>query len=321
MLIGMAGTVGAYMLIMAARDYWGLLAGVLAFQLCFNFLFGPLVAILPDQVPDAQKGRVSAFAGLAPPLGAVSGVVLTGFVLSGDAARYATIALILVVSVGPFVLFTRDPPSAARAWLSIRPAPLRPPSLGPVSPDFAAAWMSRLLMQLTLSVVSIFALFYLQDQVRGAPGPSAEARLAALMVVATVFHIAASLAGGFLSDRWGRRKPFVIVGGLLLASATLILAFVPVWPATLAAYVLYGCGYGLFQTVDAALVAQVLPSLRDAGRDLGVLNLANTIPQILAPMLGLWLLGGGGNYTALFALAALSSLAGAAMVRRIRSVR
>jgi MFS family permease len=176
-------------------------------------------------------------------------------------------------------------------------------------------------MQLTLSVVSIFALFYLQDRARGAPAVSAEANLAALIMVATVFHIAASLAGGFLSDRWGRRKPFVIAGGIFLATATAILAFVPVWPAILVAYAIYGCGYGLFQTVDAALVAQVLPSLRDAGRDLGLLNLANTMPQVVAPMLGLWLLSDGGGYKALFALAALSALMGALTVNRIRRVR
>lgn len=320
--LGLAGTVASYMVIMGADEYWGLLVGLLLFQLCFNFLFGPLVAILPDQVPDAQKGRVSAFAGLAPPLGAVSGVVLTGVLMPTEALRYAAIALILVLSIGPFVLFARDPPSAERSWLRLTPRPLKFSVINPVAyPDFAAAWLSRLLMQLTLSVVSIFALFYLQDRVQGAPGASAEAGLAMLILVATVCHIATSLAGGFLSDRWGQRKPFVIAGGLFLAAATLILALFPVWPATVVAYALYGCGYGLYQTVDAALVAQVLPSLRDAGRDLGVLNLANTIPQILAPILGLWLLGGSQNYAALFALAALSALVGAVVVNRIRSVR
>jgi MFS family permease len=320
--LGLAGTVASYLVIMGAGDYWGLLVGLLLFQLCFNLMFGPLVAILPDQVPDAQKGRVSAFAGLAPPLGAVFGVVLTGVLLPTDVLRYAAIALILVISIGPFVAFARDPPSAERAWLRLTPRPLKFAVINPVAyPDFAAAWLSRLLMQLTLSVVSIFALFYLQDRVRGAPGPSAEASLAALTVVATACHVVTSLAGGFLSDRWGRRKPFVIAGGLFLAAGTLILALAPTWPATLVAYALYGCGFGLYQTVDAALVAQVLPSLRDAGRDLGVLNLANTIPQILAPILGLWLLGGSQNYTALFILAAISALLGAVIVNRIRSVR
>ena len=321
-LLGLAGSIGSYFLIEAAHDFRGLLLGLLAFQFCFNFLFGPLAALLPDQVPDAQKGRVSGFTGLAQPVGSLSGILLAGLMVAREEVRYATIAVILAAAVGPFLLLVRDPPSHPRAWLAFARTPLRAPTFNPIAyPDFAVAWTSRLLIQIAMGVISIFALFYLQDRVRGLPPGPAEAHLAQLILVSTTVHIAVSLTGGLLSDRLGRRKPFVMASGLLLAVCMLILAVAPVWPATLAAYGFLGAGFGLYAMADAALVAQVLPSLDDAGADLGVLNLANTIPQILAPLLGLWLLGSHQNYPALFTLAALSALIGGLAVNLIRSVR
>ncbi len=320
--LGLAGSIGSYFLIKAAQDFQGLLLGLLAFQFCFNFLFGPLAAVLPDQVSDAQKGRVSGFTGLAQPVGSLSGILLAGLMAAPEDVRYMAIAAILAIAVLPFLVLIRDPPTHPRAWLAFAGTPLRTPTFNPVAhPDFAVAWVSRLLIQIAMGVISIFALFYLQDRVRGQPSGPAEAHLARLILVATVVHITVSLAGGLLSDRLARRKPFVMASGLLLAICMAILALAPVWPAVLVAYGFLGAGFGLYAMADAALVAQVLPSLDDAGADLGVLNLANTIPQILAPLLGLWLLGPHQNYPVLFALAALSALAGGLTVNLIRSVR
>lgn len=70
-------------------------------------------------------------------------------------------------------------------------------------------------------------------------------------------------------------------------------------------------------------MTQVLPhSGRDAAKDLGIFNLANALPQPLAPELAPLFLGPGtrgqGNYTALFVAAAVFALAGALAVLPIR---
>ena len=322
MAIGLLGTLGSYALIASAHGYWPLLGGLLAFQFCFNFLYGPLSAMLADHVPDWQKGRVSGFASVAQPLGSLCGIALTGLMIGRPEFRYLAIGAILLVTVGPFVALAPDPPNHTQAWLAFARRPRRASivNLG-ANPDLAIAWFSRLFMQIAISVVSIFALYYLQDRVRGGPSTTAEAQLAVLTLVSTVLHVAASLAGGFLSDRLGRRKPFMVASSLALAAAMLVMALAPNWRAVIAAYALLGVGAGLYAMASAALVAQILPSLGDAAGDLGVFNLAVTAPQVMSPLLGLMLLGAGQNYFALFAVTAVLALAGGTFASLIRKVK
>ena len=189
------------------------------------------------------------------------------------------------------------------------------------SRDLLIAGASRLLLQLPISIISLFTLFNLQDRTVAPPGLTPAAFLPLLMILASGVQIAFSLAGGYLSDHLNRRKAFVTGAGLLLAAATLTLALVPAWPAAVAAFVLFGAGFGLYTTVDTALIAQILPSADDAGRDLGFLNLANVAPQLIAPSLALWLLKDEAGYGPLYAIAAVSAATGGWLVLRLRTVR
>ncbi|MFE1350244.1 MFS transporter, partial [Streptomyces sp. NPDC058757] len=71
---------------------------------------------------------------------------------------------------------------------------------------------------------------------------------------------------------------------------------------------------------DTALVTLVLPSAGDAARDMGVLNVANAGPQIIAPFLASAIVGFLG-YDGLYVIAALITLAGAVSVLFVRGVR
>ncbi|MFC9489029.1 MFS transporter, partial [Streptomyces hydrogenans] len=80
-------------------------------------------------------------------------------------------------------------------------------------------------------------------------------------------------------------------------------------------------GFGCYMAVDTALVTMVLPKAEDAARDMGVLNVANAGPQIVAPFVASAVVSIGGGYTPLFLVAAVLSVLGALAVRPIRSVR
>lgn len=73
--------------------------------------------------------------------------------------------------------------------------------------------------------------------------------------------------------------------------------------------------------MDAALVTLVLPRTEDAARDLGVLNIANAGPQVLAPLLAALIIGHLGGYRVLFIAGGCCGLIGAAAVMPVRSVR
>jgi MFS family permease len=299
-----------------------LVVGALFFQLCLNLLFGPLVALLADLVPPVQRGRVAAFIGLAPPAGAVAGALLAGVALPQESLRYGSIAALLVASTAPLLLLAREAPTGS-GLLRLAPAAPRVerrPGLR-LTRDFGFAWLSRLLIQFAITTVSLFTLFNIQDRTEPPNRLAPEALLGLLVIGASLTQTAASLGGGFLSDHLARRKPFVLLAGLLLAAATIALAISPAWPVMAGAFLVYGVGYGFFTTVDAALITEVLPSDQDIGRDLGLSNLANTLPQMLAPLLGAALLHDGAGYPWLYLAAAAAAAFGGVTVLAVRGAR
>ena len=86
------------------------------------------------------------------------------------------------------------------------------------------------------------------------------------------------------------------------------------------AALILGLGYGMYLAVDQALVTQVLPRAIDRGRDLGVINIANSAPQVLAPVIAAPIVTGAAGYTGLYLMTAAITLLSAVLVTRIRSV-
>lgn len=85
-----------------------------------------------------------------------------------------------------------------------------------------------------------------------------------------------------------------------------------------------GLAYGTYIAVDLALVLEVLPDREQAGKDMGVFNIANALPQSLAPAFGGFLLanlGGGTDFTALLVAALVAAVIGAVLTMFIRGVK
>lgn len=315
---GLVGVMLAYGLIATASGPASLVVGVVVFQLAFNMLFAPLTAVLADRVPDRQKGRVAAFLGLGAPTGAASGVLITSPALGDTAARMVVMGLLVAACLLPFLLTYKEAPGP-------RPADRPPATRFRLSPDFGFAWLSRFCLQIAASVVNAYMLFYLADHARYAeqfPGATVESGLARLITLSTVLILASGFLGGLASDRLNRRKGFILLAAGLMACGLLVFAVWPAWPGPLIGYGLYGIGFGLYTTVDAALVAQVLPSRQDTARDLGIMNLTNTLPAILAPVVALIALGPERQaWPQLMATAAVLALLGGVAVLGVRRVR
>lgn len=123
-----------------------------------------------------------------------------------------------------------------------------------------------------------------------------------------------------MSDRIGRRKGFVVLCSLIMGAAALLLATLHTWPSALAAAAVLGAGYGIYLAVDQALVTQVLPEAADRAKDLGVINIANSGPQVLAPAVAAPIIAHLGGYTGLYLAAAVVILLGGLLVTRVRGV-
>ena len=99
-----------------------------------------------------------------------------------------------------------------------------------------------------------------------------------------------------------------------------MLALVPTWTGALIGAVVLGIGYGVYLSVDFALCTEVLPDAESRAKDLGVINIANALPQVFAPFLGAFLIAQAGGYVTLYAVAAAVCVLGSVLVTRIRSV-
>jgi MFS family permease len=141
-----------------------------------------------------------------------------------------------------------------------------------------------------------------------------------LMIVNAVCTVVASVLVGPVADRVGKVKPFVFTSGVVAALALTLPMMWPTEGGMLAYNVVGGLAFGTYLAVDMALIAKVLPRSADAGKDMGVINVANAGPQILAPTVAGWIVAAGG-YEALFPVAAVVSLIGAVGVLRVRGVR
>ncbi|MEU9440578.1 MFS transporter [Streptomyces sp. NPDC048304] len=315
---GAGGGALALLLLARAGGVWSMAVGWCLVQLTLNAAFAAVTAAVPDRVPRLQRGAVGGWLGAAQILGVVGGTGLAT-VAGGAGAGYAVCAGCAVAGVLPYVLRYDDlrllpedrPPWSWRSflagfWLS----PRRHPDLG-------WAWLTRFLINLSNSLVLLYLLYYLRDRLHR---PDPEQGVLVLTAVNGLTLMATVVAGGVWSDRVGRRKPFVVWSGVLMAVATAALAGWQTWPGAIVAAAVLGVGFGVFTSVDFALMTDVLPKALDRGKDLGVINVANALPQVAAPALAAPVVTYLGGYRVLYLVSAVIGLAGAALVGRIRRV-
>ena len=300
-------------------------AGWCLAQLGANAAFGPFLATVADQIPKVQRASVSALLGIAQNVGILGG--------SYVAQLFATNPLMLfvgpsVLAIGAMVLFA--------VILPDQHMPTKPPRMNLAEwvttfwlsprryPDFALAWWSRFLITLATFMFTTFRLFYLQDRV-GVSQAGAPAAVTVGVLVYTVALVASGWIAGKISDRTGRRKMLVAGSTLLFGIGIVLLVHVTTVAGFYLVEAVLGVAYGIYVGVDLALVVDVLPNPDDSGKDLGVFNMANALPQTVAPVIGAALLAvasvNNQNYDLLLYTAGVLSLIGALVVLPIKGVR
>jgi MFS family permease len=305
-------------------------------QIALNAAWAGGTAAVPDQVPAQQRGLIGGLIAVAGVVGVVLGIQVAAWTSSITQA-YVVIAILVVVLSVPWLLgsrdiaLPRDHPLPPMDWKSM----LRSFWVSPREhPDFAWAWITRLLVNLGNWIALNYLFYFLTDGL-GYGKDDATARLGLLVVIYGAMTVLTTAFVGWWSDKVGKRKVFVIWSGMLVGLSSLILAAVQSWTGALAAAVVLGIGFGVYQAVDFALITQVLPGASERAKDLGVINIAAALPQVLAPVIAgvilvavrnlggtvathgeQWSLGYGVVYLVGFAFCVLGSV----LVTRIRSV-
>jgi MFS family permease len=171
-----------------------------------------------------------------------------------------------------------------------------------------------------LRLLDYYQAYYLLEKIGSAETEVPQQIFLATLVQA-VLVVAASLVGGRLSDRIGRRKIFVLTASIVYGLALFVVAAATTFSGFLLGMALGGLGFGMYVAVDLALVADVLPN-KDNAKDLGVFNIASALPFSIAPAMAPAILTlGGGSYGVLYAVGGSCAILGALAILPVRGVR
>lgn len=281
----------------------------------------PRDAMLADFAPEGQRGRVFGFHRAMDHSGAVLGPLLAAVFLYLYPGEYRTLFALTVIPgiiVVAIILALPESSRLPRAPLA-RPSPSAPSAPGhtdtpappgPRHPGTPASLPSLASLHRPLFVIFLFAL-----------GNASDAflllRLSDLGIAAfwipllwSALHgvkVVSSLAGGELSDRFGRRM-LIGIGWLFYALVYAAFAVTETPAILIGVFLSYGIYFGLTEGVEKAWIADLAPTER-RGTAFGYYNATLGIGALLASLIFGFIWTRVSPQAAFYAGAALATLA------------
>jgi MFS family permease len=321
-------------LLVAAPTLWVLLLGVILIQFSSNILQGPWQALIPDLVPESQRGMASSLKGVMDIVALVVGGLVAGKILSAGIAQWGDNGVYFAAAVPTvvffvFVIFTaiwaREKQDADPG-----PEPVATKTIGEVLKGafyvnfrenriFGWWFANRILFWGSFIAINTFLINYMVDVIHMNQA-DAQNFYGNLKMILGGALIVLALLSGWLSDRIGR-KPIMLASGFVSFAGALFLLFVRDQTLITVAGAIIGMGIGAFITVSWALATDIVPA-DESARYLGIANIATCIGSGVARLLGGVLIdpinkvlgSSSSGYLLLFALATLCFLASALVI-------
>ena len=260
MVIGLVGGSLGVLVVALAPNIAVVLVGWCIAQLFFNALLAALVAVLPDQVPVAQRGLVSGVLGVCLPIASVSGTFLVQLFTGNQLAMFLVpcaiggfFILLFAVTLNDRRLAEADKPAwSLREFASTFYVNPRK------SPDFAWAFASRFMFVLAYAFLTTYQAYYLLEKIG-----SAEADVPRQIFLGTLASrsssspLPCSAAGSPTGRADGRSSSAPRRSSTAWRCSSIAVA--SDFNGFLVGMAIGGLGFGLYMAVDLALVADVLP--------------------------------------------------------------
>ncbi|WP_084100561.1 MFS transporter [Demequina sp. NBRC 110051] len=292
------------------------------YMTALNAIIAPMVAEISDRVPTERRGSVSGIYGVGMLIGGTASTSLAALFISTPSTGITLFAVMTLLSAVVFVAIAPRTSNidAAREKVSAGQIvrTFRPPTKG--ARDFYLALFGKFFLVAGTYAVSNYQLYILTDYIQLEENGAAKV-IAINGIIALVTGLVFGFLSGPLSDKVGRRKPFVIGAALVVAIGMIFPLAMPVAWAMVAYAVFLGIGQGTFTSVDQALNVDVLPDAGSAAKDLGILNVANSGGQILGPVIMSIVVTVTGGYALGFVAAIVLLIAAAITLAGIKSVK
>ena len=298
-------------------------------QLGWSQVLNNFTTLMADKLPESQRGKVSGMAGAMTGLAPVFGAVIGGMAAADPMLMMLVPGVIGVALLIPFLFIAREDDSRGLTndtKLTVRTVLANMVFNPRRYPDFGWNWLGRAIFFFGLTLSTTYTAFFFADRL-GMEVSNIAGVVATVGGIGILGTAIGALISGGLSDRLHRRKPFILGAGIVFAIGTSIMIVAGSIPVLVAGAFLGNLAIGVFGAVDQALMLDVLPEKEtEAGRFINIFAYATTLPQALAPatasaLLLIGAVGDAKNYVLLYAVAAVLTIVGGALILKIKSVR
>jgi len=313
---------------------------------CFGFLMlslgnfvavAPYSALVPDVVPHNQRGKASGWLGAMSMVGFLAGGGLSYHLDSfGIFLTYLIMIIVSLGSTGVTVMWVPEVRVALTAPKFSMAECICAFFAAFMDNDFFWVFSSRFFIQMGSIAVQENLQFYLHDSLKGnytilgvKLAKNAAEAAAVLFIPLLTGALLSSVFAGYISDLWGgKRKHLIYISGGTMAVSVLLFGINDIFFWDVVISLIFGFGFGIFSAIDWALATDVLPDADSYGKDMGLWNLAFTLPQVfVGPLAGNTIdhfrskdqsrLG----WFLIFSAVAASFVAGTYLVRRVHNVK
>ncbi|EKT57312.1 MFS transporter [Providencia sneebia] len=323
LIIGSVGASAMLVCLSYAETLTSILIIWLIYQIFLNCIVAPMVAIIADKIAPRHRGVISSFYAVGISVGLYGGTFIAAHFIDNISFGIYVMAGMTLLSGLLCSILIKEGSSKCLEATALDFTSLIKNFIPPVTDcrDYYLALIGKLLMVTGTSVISGLLLYILTDY-SGLKSGSDDIKyyLSVISIIMMVTGLIMAACAGYIADKIGYIK-LPVVFTCIITTIGLFFPFISHEPWTLLVYAaLAGMGYGAFQSVDQALNVAVLPNPAHAARDLGILNLSNTVGQILGPVFAAAAISFYG-YNLLFPVAGCLSILGAILIMLIRKVK
>ena len=327
--IGASCTVVALALLAGSNQLWMLIVGYLLLQVADDIGTGPYSALIPELVPEGERGKASGWMGLMQLAGHFCSAII-GVALGSVVLIYVGIAVVNILGALWVLAILRDCDEPYEAAITKKPS-LKGFLQGWVEPwkslDFRWVWFTRFLNALGFYMIQPYIRNYLEDIVKvfRVFGIEIDKVQTATLVLGLTISVFGAVGAGWAAratDRLGRKR-VIYLAGATMGLAVIPFALIPNYTVIWVIAAVFGFGYGAFLSADWALVSDILPDPETAGKDMGVWQSSISTVQILAGGFGRVIDWGntirfGAGYSAVMLGAAVVFLLGTVLIRQVK---
>jgi len=295
MLLGAIMIAGSLSVLALAPALWVLVLGVLLIQMSSNILQGPWQALIPDLVPEEQRGMASGLKATMDILAFVVGRAVAGFFFGrvpqwGEAAVLMAVGVpVLVFGLGLVVtaIWARERPDAVPETVTTESVGVALRKAFSVDwsahPTFRWWFFNRMLFWGAFIFLNTFLVTYMIGVLKMAEA-DAQKFVGSLSTIIGLALVLMALPAGWLADKFGR-KPLVMAAGIVAFAGTATLLVARDTTTIVIGGAVIGLSIGAFLSANWAMITDIVPRA-EAARYLGIANIATCIGSGGARLLG-----------------------------------